>query len=222
MKNYKQLIEFCESKLGTKYLYGYKGELVSVSKNEALSKLYPSVWDKAYLRTANSWVMEYAVDCSGLVSWFTGKVRGSSQYKTTATETVPYKKGMSLQKYIGWAVWRSGHIGIVVSNTEVIEARGINFGVVKTKASERNFTHLIKLCDISYEETESSIGWHKDATGWYYRFKEGIGVGTYYMKGIYPCNTEKGIMYFAFDGKGYMVEDANKIYITEYGNLEVK
>lgn len=224
MKNYKDLINFVNNKIGTHYLYGYKGEIITAQKNTQLKKQYPGIWSNDYIKKANSWIGQYACDCSGLISWFTGIIRGSSQYKETATQIKKYNKGMDLSPYIGWAAWRQGHIGIIVGPDDIAEARGINYGTVKTKASQRNFTHILKLCDIDYNKKndETQIGWYKDSHGWWYRHTIGTGPETYYHDGIFMVPTSRGLMFFGFDSNGYMLENINDFYITDFGNIEVK
>ena len=51
----------------------------------------------------------------------------------------------------GLAVWKDGHIGVYIGNGEVIEAMGTKYGVVKTKLSDRNFTHWLQVEYISYD-----------------------------------------------------------------------
>ena len=113
-------------------------------------KEYQNVWSSNYKAVADSWVGSVACDCSGLISWFTGILRGSWEYQEKAPEKVSYKTGMDLSDFLGWAIWKPGHIGVVVGSDYVIEERGQAYGCVKTKASQRDFTHLIKICDIDY------------------------------------------------------------------------
>jgi len=51
----------------------------------------------------------------------------------------------------GLAVWKDGHIGVYVGGGYVIEASGTSKGVVKTKLTERGFTHWLKIPYISYD-----------------------------------------------------------------------
>ena len=44
-----------------------------------------------------------------------------------------------IPKTPGLIVWRSGHIGISLDGEYAIEARGFNYGVVKTKIKNRNW-----------------------------------------------------------------------------------
>lgn len=51
----------------------------------------------------------------------------------------------------GLAVWRDGHIGVYIGSGYVIEAMGTKYGVVKTKLSERGFTHWLEIPFIDYD-----------------------------------------------------------------------
>lgn len=83
------LIAFAKSKIGTPYVYGAKGTVMSLAKIQALRKMYGSncVWESDDKKAGR-----VCVDCSGLISWYTGIVRGSGQYKSTAVEVIPISK----------------------------------------------------------------------------------------------------------------------------------
>lgn len=51
----------------------------------------------------------------------------------------------------GLAVWREGHIGVYIGGGYIIEAMGTKYGVVKTKLSERGFTHWLEIPYINYD-----------------------------------------------------------------------
>lgn len=99
------LIAFAKSKIGTPYVYGAKGTVMSLTKIQALRKVYGSncVW-----KSDDKKAGKVCVDCSGLISWYTGIVRGSGQYRSTAVEVIPISKRSDA--HIGWAVWMNGHI----------------------------------------------------------------------------------------------------------------
>jgi peptidoglycan hydrolase-like protein with peptidoglycan-binding domain len=146
MKTTKELIDFCESKLGTNYVYGSKGEVLTDAKLEQLKRMYPS-----YIKDEKSKIGTWCTDCSGLISWCTGIVRGSSQYKESATKVLTIDK--ISQAVAGCFLWRSGHIGVYIGNGKCIEARGSAYGVVKTNVSDRTFTHILWGKDIDYSNT---------------------------------------------------------------------
>ncbi len=61
----------------------------------------------------------------------------------------------TLPEIPGMLLWYPGHIGIYIGNGYSIEPHGLNFGVVKTKVNERDWTHWCKCRYIDYiiEET---------------------------------------------------------------------
>lgn len=145
------LIAFAKSKIGTPYVYGAKGAVMSLAKIQALRKMYGSncVW-----KSDDKKAGKVCVDCSGLISWYTGIVRGSGQYRSTAVEVIPISKRSDV--HIGWAVWMNGHIGIYLGNDQYIAADGSAYGVRIANLSQNGFTHLLKLCDIDYGQGTTS------------------------------------------------------------------
>lgn len=145
-KTAKGLVEFVKTKLGVEYVYGAKGEILTLAKYNMLKKMYGTmVWN-----SDKNKVGKMCVDCSGLISWYTGTVVNSATYKSTATKVLTIDK--IAEAVPGCAVWRSGHIGVYIGNGEIIEARGSAYGVVKTKVKSRDFTHILWLKDIDYTE----------------------------------------------------------------------
>ena len=137
------LVEFAKSKLGTPYVYGAKGQMLTQAEYNRLKKAYGNfVWD-----SDSNKIGKVCVDCSGLISWYTAIVKGSSQFKTES-EAQPIST--IAKAPIGAAVWFKGHIGIYIGNGEVIEAKGSSFGVVQTKVSQGSWTHWFKLMDVEY------------------------------------------------------------------------
>ena len=144
-KTVQGLIEFAKSKIGTAYVYGAKGTVLSLEQIRQLRRTYGSncVW-----YSDDSKAGKVCVDCSGLISWYTGIVRGSGQYKSSAVEVVPISQRTN--DHIGWAVWMKGHIGIYLGDNKYIAADGSAYGVRIANLSQNRFTHLLKLCDIDY------------------------------------------------------------------------
>lgn len=143
------LIKFAESKIGTPYVYGMKGSVLTTGKYEQLRGTYSNlVW-----KSDRSKIGKVCVDCSGLISWYTGVLRGSAQYKATATSVHPISTIANAP--LGALVWRSGHIGIYVGNGEYIAADGSAYGVRRNKLSNATFTHWFLCVDIAYIKKES-------------------------------------------------------------------
>ena len=163
-KTAQGLIEFAKSKIGTPYIYGAKGKVVSLEQIRELRRMYGSncVW-----HSDDNKAGKVCVDCSGLISWYTGIVRGSGQYKSTAIEVIPISQRTN--NHIGWAVWMNGHIGIYLGDNKYIAADGSAYGVRIANLSQNRFTHLLKLCDIDYGEgTKQTVTEKPQASGGHY------------------------------------------------------
>lgn len=163
-KTAQGLIEFAKSKVGTPYVYGAKGTVMSLEQIRELRRTYGSncVW-----YSDDNKAGKVCVDCSGLISWYTGIVRGSGQYKSTAVEVIPISHRTN--NHIGWAVWMNGHIGVYLGNDTYIAADGSAYGVRIAKLSQNRFTHLLKLCDIDYGEgTKQPEAQKPQASGGHY------------------------------------------------------
>ena len=144
----KELVEFALSKLGVPYVYGMKGTVMTLEKYHQLKSMYGAlVWD-----SDKSKVGKVCCDCSGLISWATGIVRSSQEYYDTAAEAHPISS--IAQAPIGAAVWKKGHIGIYIGAGEYVAEDGSAYGCRKNSLKKADFTHWLKLKDISYEERE--------------------------------------------------------------------
>ena len=138
------LVKFAKSKIGTPYVYGMKGSLLTEEKYEQLRAMYGDlVW-----KSDRKKIGKVCVDCSGLISWYTGIVRGSIQYKTAATSVHPISTVSKAP--VGALVWQQGHIGIYVGNGEYVAADGSAYGVRRNKLSKAKFTHWFLCTDIAY------------------------------------------------------------------------
>ena len=142
----KELVLFIKGKLGTAYVYGTKGEILTQKQYDQLKQLYGSlIWESDRKK-----IGQICVDCSGLISWATGISRNSQGYHDTAAEVFPIST--IEQAPIGAAVWKKGHIGIYIGNGSYIAADGSAYGVRQAKLSENNFTHWFLLRDIDYND----------------------------------------------------------------------
>ena len=81
----QELVEFAKSKLGVPYVYGMKGEVMTLTKYNQLKSMYGDlVWN-----SDKNKVGKVCCDCSGLISWATGIIRNSQGYHDTALEVQP-------------------------------------------------------------------------------------------------------------------------------------
>lgn len=144
----KELVAFARSKLGTAYVYGMKGDVLTKETYDRLKILFgPLVWDSDVNK-----IGQVCVDCSGLISWGTGIQRNSQGYHDTAETVFPISTVN--QAPIGAAVWKKGHIGIYIGNSRYIAADGSAYGVRMGTVAGSSFTHWFRLKDIDYREEE--------------------------------------------------------------------
>lgn len=149
-KSSKEFIKFLKSKVGTPYVYGAKGldGKLTLERLNALKAANPGIFTTSYYAMAKRYVGKVCTDCSGLISWYTGILRGSAGYYSTALVKKPISQ--LDETMIGWAVYKKGHIGIYIGGGYCIEAKGIHYGTVKSKVSSTRWTHVLKLKDIRY------------------------------------------------------------------------
>lgn len=167
----KELVQFATGKLGTPYVYGAKGAdgAFTQARLNFLAKNYPSMFTAAYIAKAKKFVGKVCCDCSGLISWCTGKVLGSAQLYATADKRGLIKDIASAP--IGAILWKSGHVGVYIGNGYCIEEKGIDYGCVKSKVSNTKFTHWLLFDYIDYDKaattntSKKSINPYADPTG---------------------------------------------------------
>ncbi len=149
----KALVAFCRSKIGTPYVYGMKGTVMTEANFNDLQNTYGRklIWDSDREK-----IGKVCVDCSGLISWACGVALGSSQWRNRASQKHPIA---TIQEApVGALVWMQGHIG-VYSGTKngiprYIAADGSAYGVREVPLSQNRFTHWMLVEDVFDYEME--------------------------------------------------------------------
>lgn len=152
-KTAKGLVSFVKTKIGNPYLYGFKQNYAwnkKCTKDDynRLKRAYGSlIWNSDV-----KCIGKYPCDCSGLISAYTGTLRGSSEYKSTAIKVLPIK---DIKKAVpGCALWRQGHIGVYIGNGYYIAEDGSAYGCRKAKVGANGWTHILWLKDIDYSDAK--------------------------------------------------------------------
>ena len=143
------LVAYARSKLGLPYFYGAKMQLLTPELFAKLSEAYPDmipVSDEAKIG-------KMCCDCSGLISAYTGVIRGSAAFHAAAVSVASIDAiGMAPP---GALVWREGHIGIYVGKENgtpmYIAEDGSAYGCRKAKLPGV-FTHWFECPDVIYIE----------------------------------------------------------------------
>jgi hypothetical protein len=157
MKSVSGLLEHCKTavKNNVQYVYGAKMQVLTREQIQKLQTTYGKsyVWDSDLSKAG-----KLCCDCSGLISSYTGVLRSSATYKSTAkaTATIAQVKA-NWGKYVGWAFWLSGHIG-VVSDTEgyYYAMDGSARNMVHLPITKQSWVCAVKLCDIDYSGSVST------------------------------------------------------------------
>lgn len=152
----KELVAFCRSKIGTPYVYGMKGKVMTEQNYKFLKNTYGKmVW-----LSDRDKIGKVCVDCSGLISWACGVTLGSGQWRARATKINPIS---TIEKApIGALVWMQGHIGVYTGMKNgypyYIAADGSAYGVREVPLRCNKFTHWLLVEDVfKYEMGDDEV-----------------------------------------------------------------
>ena len=156
------LVEYAIAQLGRPYWYGTFGQIASQALLNAKSSQYPYYYDQSrYKVKFTSQFGQKVHDCVGLIKgylWCAGPDSGSYTYNASQDvsangmrDACKEKGSMdSMPDQGGILVFKSGHVGVYIGGGIVVEAMGHDYGVVKTKLSDRGWTSWGKCPWISY------------------------------------------------------------------------
>lgn len=152
----KELVAFCRSKIGTPYVYGMKGKVMTEQNYKFLKNTYGKmVW-----LSDRDKIGKVCVDCSGLISWACGVTLGSGQWKARATKVNPIS---TIEKApVGALVWMQGHIGVYTGmkngHPYYVAADGSAYGVREVPLRCNKFTHWLLVEDVfQYEMRDDEV-----------------------------------------------------------------
>ena len=152
----KELVAFCRSKIGTPYVYGMKGKIMTEQNYKFLKNTYGKmVW-----LSDRDKIGKVCVDCSGLISWACGVMLGSGQWRARATKINSIS---TIEKApIGALVWMQGHIGVYTGmkngHPYYVAADGSAYGVREVPLRCNKFTHWLLVEDVfQYEMRDDEV-----------------------------------------------------------------
>lgn len=154
MKTGIGLVDYAKGKVGTPYFYGSKMQVLTEDYMQKMHKQYPSVVTLPYMAKARlkKQVGVVNVDCSGLIGAYRGKQIGSYQLYQQAYARLPISDWKHFAN--GVVLWRSGHVGVFWRDLNgvcsVIEAKGINYGVVVSAFDPTKWSYGLTFSDMEY------------------------------------------------------------------------
>jgi hypothetical protein len=155
-----KLIEWVKSKVGLGYVYSAIGQVCTIQQLKTAQATYGSKMGEGYFQKNGDytkgrwarWIGKTCYDCSGLIKAAIKELSGKWQDLSAQGlyDQCTSRRGIisSVTLIPGTLVFMYGakqgrmvHVGIYIGNGEVIESRGVDYGVVKTKLASRAWTH---------------------------------------------------------------------------------
>jgi hypothetical protein len=156
------LVEYAKAQLGKPYWYGTFGQVSTPELYKSKKKQYPKLYRWNYTTKE---LNKKVHDCVGLVKGYlwcdspsdtTPKYNAKQDVSANGMLEKCKVKGdiSTLPEVKGVLVFMNGHVGVYIGNGYVIEARGHDYGVVKTKLKNRAWKNWGYCPYIVYEKPE--------------------------------------------------------------------
>ena len=157
------LVNYAKAQIGKPYWYGTFGNKATGSLLTAKARQYPTMYSSSRVKKATAEHLGQKVhDCVGLIKGYlwcdsatdnTPKYNANQDKSANGMYNACKERGYinTLPEIAGVLVFFDGHVGIYAGDGWVIEARGFDYGVVKTKLSARPWKRWGKCPYITYE-----------------------------------------------------------------------
>lgn len=158
-KTGQELAAFGQSKKGTPYVYGAKGANGPLTQEQVkdLTTAYPNIFTSAYRSkiSKKALIGKVCCDCSGLISWYTGKVLGSAQLYSQAYTRLPIANIKDFA--IGTVLWKEGHVGIYIGMINGVpydvQEKGIDYGCIIQPCAKTKWQYGLTFSWMTYSYT---------------------------------------------------------------------
>lgn len=209
----EQVVARAKNLTGWYYVYGAKHGDAPLTKKrlQELRSENSQVYTDNYYNKAKKLIGKNCIDCSGFVCYVLGiSDIGSWALHDKPSNDSSYKYGSLTAPPVGSVLWRSGHCAIYIGGYKLVEAKGIDYGVICSDYAITKWSAVIipPFKTVDYE----NLGWNWDGTGWWYAY--GQTKGQFYKNCIKEID---GTMY-AFNSDGYNVINP-VVKTTERGGI---
>lgn len=156
------LVRYAQAQLGRPYWWGTNGQISTETLLNGLKKMYPDTYAKPMYANAPQQIGQKVHDCMGLIEGYfwsdnadaPAKYNSNGFTDTTADRLLASAtdKGAisTIPEIPGISVHMKGHVGIYEGKGNVIEARGHQYGVVRTRLKDRPWTHWARIPQLEY------------------------------------------------------------------------
>ena len=159
MKTSKGLVEYAKGQLGRPYWYGAYGQAASKDVYDIYKGMYPKYYKWEFTPEV---VGQKVHDCVGMIKgylWTTSPDDAKPKYNEKQDISANMMRDActvtgkisTLPEIPGMLVFKDGHVGVYEGNGNVIEARGHDYGVVRTRLDSRSWTTWGRCPFIEYE-----------------------------------------------------------------------
>lgn len=161
------LVAYAKAQLGKPYWYGTFGDVADEDLYNKKKKQYPKYYDRS--KYNQGWTHQYGHrvhDCVGLIKGYLWSETATSKPKYNKAQDVSANGMLNICKtkgkidtipeVPGVLVFYDGHVGVYEGKGYVIEARGHNYGVVRTKLADRKWVYWGYCPYITYVKTNTS------------------------------------------------------------------
>jgi peptidoglycan hydrolase-like protein with peptidoglycan-binding domain len=179
MKTNHELVTYALSLIGSGYVYGVNGKIVTEALIQAKADQYPDHYDGykivngqriSYIDCSRKWIGKMAYDCSSISDLFTGNDKSANGWLAAAT--VKGKINLDPDKgpivmppnRPGIELHSDEHMGIYLGDEYVVQARGVLYGVVKTKIEVNNWTDWCENPFVDYSDDSPVISTEPETT----------------------------------------------------------
>lgn len=165
MKTGNELADYAKGKIGVHYFYGCKMNLLTEELATKLHNSYPKMVSYAYISKARKKKQfgKINTDCSGLIGAYRGKQIGSAQLYSTAKKRLPIADVKDFAP--GVVLWKNGHVGVYIGMENgvpmCVEAKGIDYGVIKSRVASTAWEYGLTFSDMEYTYDKKVEGTNK-------------------------------------------------------------
>ena len=161
------LVAYAKAQLGKPYWYGTFGDTATEELYKSKKAQYPKYYKRENYK--QGWEHQYGQrvhDCVGLIKGYLWSENATAKPKYKSSQDVSANGMLSkckekgeiatLPEIAGVLVFFDGHVGVYEGNGKVLEARGHDYGVVRTNLKDRPWKNWGKCPWITYKKSTSA------------------------------------------------------------------